>query len=205
MDEIILAACIDELEKIAAGPKIIHHDLRIPGQESKGPAGGFIPRGEYDRMQQGTHAIKNMPKVKGLKPGQDVVSLPPSKVMRAELRKKMGSDVPKSISNDLYKMTRRHELTHWLRNKRGKMPLDAEGRLKPGLRNVARTAREEAVANVAMLKGAKNKTMRRLTAATIPINVVNSVRGAYSDQGGVLRNAAGGTLKRIGKALRLTK
>jgi hypothetical protein len=87
----------------------------------------------------------------------------------------------------------RHELTHYLRDRAGHMA----GVGQPGLRNVLRTAREEAIAYGNGLKPFEKMGPQYLgqAAAGIPAGIVSSVRQAYANTGGAARAALGGTLK----------
>lgn len=96
-------------------------------------------------------------------------------------------------ANALQKNTRRHELTHYLRGKAGKM----EGVGQPGLRNVLRTGREELIAytkGVDAFDKMGPQYVSQAAKGVIP-GAVASVREAYPQ--GVAHAALGGTLKPV--------
>ncbi len=96
-------------------------------------------------------------------------------------------------ANALQKNTRRHELTHYLRGKAGKM----EGVGQPGIRNVLRTGREELIAytkGVDAFDKMGPQYVSQAAKGVIP-GAVASVREAYPQ--GVAHAALGGTLKPV--------
>lgn len=92
----------------------------------------------------------------------------------------------------------RHELTHAMRERAGHM----EGVGQPGLRNVLKTIREEAIANFEGIRGLERMKApqtapalyQNAVKAVVP-TMVGSVAGSYARQGGVGRAAFSGTLK----------
>jgi hypothetical protein len=127
MSPTTLMAFDDELQKIAAGPKIVH-DRTL---EALGVSGLFV---SADKLAT-TKKMKWLRKTTGTKPGQDLIMLVPAK---------KGSGYSKSM----YAAVKEHELTHMRRNKEGKL----KGYGKPGLANIVRTFREEAIAYYGGLK-----------------------------------------------------
>jgi hypothetical protein len=143
---------LEKLTKIAAGPEIIHRR--------------FVKK---DRGSAFFDPIKNR------------IELPyPSKAIPDAWRTHMVASMTapryaKEIQRDAYRSSRRHELTHWLRHKRGKLPTNPQ----VGLRGVGRTAMEEAIAYRQGLKRLKTWPGRLGAAAGIPGGIISSIRHVY--------------------------
>jgi hypothetical protein len=172
-----------ELEKIA-GPHLVEYDW---DPAMGGPMAGYVKkddigyaRAAYPHFEQ---AIEKRP----LPAGKSSVVMMPS---RESLSRHFSN--PKDMWHEML----RHENTHYLRDKAGKM----DGMGQPGLRNVLRTIREEAIAY------GKGGTSRHLSEAmkqkalqAAGANTVFSVRSAYAPIGGPAKGALAG---RLGSALR---
>lgn len=188
-----IQAFSDELQKLALDLRVLDH----PGL----PVGGAA----FDRRPSNPRAAQYHPQVQEMAAGKNhLVALQPTADIRQGFE---GVASPfTSAQKDLladaqYKSNRRHELTHYIRGKAGKM----EGVGQPGFRNLLRTAREEGAAYKEGVKpfrkviesGAFSPTeMRQLeanTGAHAGKGFVSSVRHAYPE--GLRRAALGGTLK----------
>lgn len=173
-----MSALARELEKVAVSVKIQHE----PGLlTTHGLAGKFVPEAAIRAENPALAASIGLPT------GKDALFIAP----KEEFITALHGDAAKGDS--AYRNIRRHELTHWLRAKRGKL----EGTGKPGLRNVLRTAREEAIAQISGLKAVKDPAHRALLAKGFAPGVVGSVQHAYQPHGGVVSGALGGTLKPV--------
>lgn len=158
----------DELEKIAAGPRVFHDPTLLT---HAGLAGKYIapevihsadPRAAMVRSAVAAHG-------KPIKPGQGFLAMAPLEQIRSSIAKPERTQA-------VYNATRRHEMTHWLRGKRGLM----RGLGEPGLMNVARTAREELAAQLSGLKARGMKEVPLIDKLkSLWVGVPGSVRAAY--------------------------
>ena len=173
------ASLFDELEKIALNVQLIHE----PGLLSThGLAGKHVTNKTIMAENPG------LAKTVNLKPGRDALFMAP----KSEFRAMVGQH-----GDEAYKATRRHELTHYMRGKRGKMARVGT----PGLRGLGTTAREELIAHVSALKGRSIPVQQGLARGIAP-GTLASMRSAYPGQ--KLRNVAmggkaGNLLRRVGR------
>lgn len=165
----------DELEKLGAGPDIIH----VPGMQQAGLSGSFLSRRKMRRFYKQDPG--RMAKELGMTelPKKDVVFLSKEKEIRKVLGKSVrGKSTPAAVirerAKEIYRSTRAHELTHWLRAKRGKFKRMG----KPGVRGVLSTGREELAAHVRALKRLPPALKAEL-AVSVPSGVMFSTRHAY--------------------------
>lgn len=166
-----LTAFVDELEKIAAGPRVIYDPEMRTGAQYWPPS--FVDRVEAARPDIGVKAMV------GKKHGA-LVGPHPSQF----------SHHPEGAQ--AYKALRRHEMTHWMRDRRGLFG----GVGKPGLRNVLRTAREEGAAYLSQRKALRNAPqIRRQSLVRLPKDFLTSMRAAYP--AGVGKAVMGGTLGKV--------
>lgn len=158
----VLSAFVAELEKVAAGPKVIEDPSLLP----RGLAGLHVRRKTLDAHLHHPAIVEELAR-HGFQPGQDALYVPPAH----QLQQLFGEHGP--IAG---KVVRRHEMTHWLRGRQGKL----EGFGEPGLPNVLRTAREELAAHLSSLrtKGLSHARRGNLILGT-PKGVIGSVKAAY--------------------------
>lgn len=183
-----LGAFHDELLKIALDVKVID----IPG----------LPHGGIHKKLDST----TPPEVHALAKGRkELIGLRPRPEIRSALDAEVGTALSNSqkglLSDATYQSMRRHELTHYMRGRKGKL----EGIGKPGLRNLARTAREEGIAYHQGLKPVRKalesgafepalkKRLEAGTGAALGQNFMHSMNHAYP--AGLRRAALSGTLK----------
>jgi hypothetical protein len=121
---------------------------------------------------------------------KDVVLVPSKKALLA-----MG--VPERNIDPLYRATRRHEIAHWSRARKGKM----KGYGEPGLRNVLRSAREEMIAYGSMGKRLPEEMERNWAKEFFPATAA-SVQQAYAPTGGVKKAILGGSLSKPARIAR---
>jgi hypothetical protein len=181
IEEGMLTGFYNELEKIAISVQVVHE----PGLLSEhGLAGKHVT---HEKLMAENPALA---KKLGIKPGKDVLFMAP----QAEYERLYGPQ-----GREGYRAVKRHELTHYMRGKRGKMKRVGT----PGLRGLGATAREELVAHISAMRGRSDPAQLALAKGLVP-GVVGSVRHAY--QGQPLRQVAmGGTLGRVGRFLRLVR
>lgn len=106
--------------------------------------------------------------------------------------------VNERVAELIRRSTMRHELTHAMRERAGKM----EGFGKPGLRNVLRSYREEGIASMEGLRALEKlkahqtnpELVAQIATGTLP-GIQTSVQHAYKPHGGILRGALSGSLK----------
>ena len=164
-----LSAFSDELEKIAAGPKIFHD----PSLLQLGLVGKYIPPSEIHSTKPQAEYLRNT--IPGIKPGQGLLAMTPRETIRASIAKP-------ERANAAYNITRRHEMTHWLRERRGKM----KGIGQPGLMNVGRTIREELAGHLSGIRARGTAGVPfRDKAMSVLVGVPASLKAAYPR--GVLR------------------
>jgi hypothetical protein len=183
---ISFSAFSDELVKIAAGPVIRDTPTLLSQYGRVGhyytPENMELPGNAELKSQVGAKANKG---VVLMAPRSEIAAVP---------------GVNPEGANRIYRSYRRHELTHWKRGQMGKL----EGVGQPGIRNVLRTAREEIAANA---QGAKSLLRSGVPAGAIGRNAAltfaGSMRGAYP--GGIGKAMLGGTISRIGRALRVIR
>lgn len=163
------------IEKLGAGPDIVH----VPGLQQAGLTGKFMPRRQAKRFYK--QYSGEMAKELGITgpPKKDVVFLSEEKELRKVIGKKVkGKGVPAAAirgrAKGFYAAARAHELTHWLRAKKGKFKRVG----KPGVRGVLSTGREELAAHVRSLKRLPPALKAEL-AFGIPGGVMFSTRHAY--------------------------
>jgi hypothetical protein len=164
---IYLAAFVDELEKIAAGPARIVDEQLPPGTAQ------YWQPHKVDAVDA-AHPQIGLKRHVGKRHGALLSGPSPQ--------------FPSFEENAASRGLRRHELTHWLRDRKGKMT----GVGKPGFGNVLRTAREEAVAYGGELKSLRRAGaphMQPLSVMTIPKRFLGSMKAAYPK--GILRAALG--------------
>lgn len=188
MNSIALSTMRDELLKIASDIKV-HHDPVGTMRQT-----GFV--GKYFSPAR----VAEEPVLQGISGGKKHVLALPAREDFTDLLKNRPDFVGdpeglRTASDAAYKSSRKHELTHYLRGKKGKM--DRYG--KPGVRGVLTTGREEVAAHLQGLKPYKRseKMMSQASQGVIP-GVVGSVQSAYPQ--GIRKALLGGTL---GKALGL--
>jgi hypothetical protein len=185
-------AFFSELEKIAA-PHLLEYDYN-PVEHGPSPFAKHMTQQQF--QQNANHPLILAATEKRQVPaGKSSIVLMPSK-------ESMGRHFDSTTTKDLWHNLLRHENTHYLRNKAGKM----EGLGKPGLRNVLRSAREE---GIAYAEGAGSKHLSDIakTRATYGIGsgVASSLAQAYAPLGGPRKAALGGRLGAGLRALRLIK
>tara|TARA_B100000131_G_scaffold132800_1_gene129389 strand:- start:5229 stop:5801 length:573 start_codon:yes stop_codon:yes gene_type:complete len=187
MNKLLASAFVDEMEKLAAGPLIVHmSDPSSPGKHVK--ASTFL-NNPPERLRQ---IMAEVPAVrKAAEKGQSVLFLPSPEGL-SKLYGPAGGQAA-------YNTMRRHEMTHWLRDRRGKM----KGVGEPGLRNVLRSAREEMAAHLSQtrtrgLTGVQREALGKLVGP----GTIGSVKANYAYMGGARKAALGGTASKILKALK---
>ena len=115
MDDITIAAVFDELEKVALSVQQVHH----PGLLSfQGLAGKYV---NQDTLKQNPALAKQV----GVKPGKGALFMAP----KAEFVQMYGPQ-----GEEAYRAIKRHELTHYMRGKRGKMQRVGTPRPRPARR-----------------------------------------------------------------------
>lgn len=154
--------------------------------------------GNVHGMYVQPHLVASSPQAQALAAGKPKLlverPLGEYRQMVASTRDYMGAS-PESIdraAGALRDSIRRHELTHYLRDKAGKLP--PTGPQHAGLRNVLRLAREEGIAHlegVTPLAKVSPRLGTQAAAGVVP-GVVASVRHAY---GPIRRAMLSGTLK----------
>tara|TARA_Y100000034_G_C6905241_1_gene419816 strand:+ start:2923 stop:3489 length:567 start_codon:yes stop_codon:yes gene_type:complete len=164
MHAVLIKAFMEEMEKVSAGPHMIEADDVFQGL--------YMRRGDFDRQMQEKPQVRailqrNHPQIFS-NTKKDVVFTP----SRAALRR-MG--IPEENIEATWKGARRHELAHWMRNRRGKMGEYG----KPGLLNKLRTFREEAVAWKATPPTRGGDFQRKMVKAHWPEFAVQSTQAAY--------------------------
>jgi hypothetical protein len=176
-----LSAFFDELSKVAVSVQ----EISEPGLlTTHGLAGKWVPHAKV--IEENPALAKKV----GLRTGRDALFMAP----REEFLRAYGPQ-----GGEAYKAVKRHELTHYLRGKRGKM----ERVGTPGLRGLGATAREELIAHFEAMRGRSPGVQKALAQSFVP-GVVGSVRHAYQNR--PLRQVAmGGTLGRVARALRLMR
>lgn len=188
----MFSAFFTELEKIA-GPHLLEYDYD-PALHGPSPFARYMNQQQF--QQAADHPlVRAATEKRPIPAGKSSVVLMPT-------RESMGRHFDSTTTNDLWHSMLRHENTHYLRDKAGKM--EALG--KPGLRNVLRSAREEALAYA---EGASSKHLSD-AAKTKSIHGIGpstafSVTHAYAPSGGVRKAALGGRLGAGLRALRLIK
>jgi len=200
-----LAAFADEVEKIAAS--VVMSEL--PGLFSvQGFGAAYMNPERVARATQLDPALAKHPAFsKAVKTKKHLVLVPPKRELRA-----MAEAVPTikadpaavdRLSEGLARGARRHELAHYKRTLRGKM----EGYGKPGVRNVLRTLREEAIANISGVQGHKKMLPREraIFAGEALKDVGRSTRHAYASEGGIRKALVGGTLGKLLRAARMVR
>jgi hypothetical protein len=169
MNRVMLLAFSDELEKISAGPALVYD----PQAEQSGSAAAYWPPKKVDQVDT-IHPQLGLKKYVGKKHGLIVTTHPSQYAYHPE-------------GKAAYRALRRHEMTHWARDKKGKMKGIGEG----GLGNVLRTAREEVVAygsqDKALRRGGAGLGTRVKAVLRTPKLFLGSMRTAYPK--GVLRAA----------------
>lgn len=179
--EAMFLSFYDEVEKIALSIQRVH----VPGMLAQGVAGKHVKRETL--MAENPALAKQF----GVKTGKDILFIAPE----SDYTKAFGARGKAG-----YKAITQHELTHYLRGKRGKMKRFGT----QGLRGLGATAREELIAHLAPVVRARDPGVQKALSAGVLPGVVASVRHAYKGQ--PLRQVAlGGTLGRVGKALKLIK
>lgn len=168
------------------------------------------PVGSVQEALQGTRGIEGLFASAAANP-QLAAELPPGKrgvlfTRNLEETRKHLADalkipveqVNERVAELIRRSTMRHELTHAMRERAGKM----EGFGKPGLRNVLRSYREEGIASMEGLRALENlkahqtnpELVAQIATGTLP-GIQTSVQHAYKPHGGILRGALSGSLK----------
>ena len=165
------------MEKVAAGPLIIHvEDPNLLNAR----AVHITPEGLISQKEEAHRTIANRwPKaMDAAKSGRAVILLP-----SVENLSKHPSLSPED-AKATYKQLRRHELTHWMRHRKGYRGMQ----VKPGIGNVLRNAREELAAHVSQVKtkGLNPSQKAAFKSAIIP-GTLQSVSQNYSHQGGAIK------------------
>tara|TARA_Y100000034_G_C6905241_1_gene419815 strand:+ start:2302 stop:2880 length:579 start_codon:yes stop_codon:yes gene_type:complete len=188
----IYKSFVNELRKIAAGPLVIDvDDISL----LNGRAVHVLPDGILSPKSQAHHIIRNkFPQaIAAAEQGKSVILLPSKKNLASSPY--VGPDAADAAYNQL----RRHEMTHWLRWKKGKKGME----ISPGVRGVVRNAREEFAASVSQVKTrGLHPAQQKLMASQVIPSTVASVKGNYAHQGGVKKALMGG---KAGKALRFLR
>ena len=185
-----------ELEKIAAGPFMIEVDdpSLLSGHALNVTAESFL------KNPNDTHRviIKHWPQaLEAAKKGRGVVLVPSIK----NLEQMPGMDPESARAN--YKQLRRHELTHWMRKRKGYGGIESA----PGLRNVLKNTREEWAAHVSQAvgtRGISDAHRKQIASAAWP-GTMSAVAGNYAHMGGVRKAALGGNFGRALRALRVIR
>lgn len=180
------SAFFAELEKIAT-PYLLEYDYN-PAEHGPSPFARYMTR-EHLQQNAAHPLILSATEKRPVPASKSSVVLMPSK-------ESLGRYFDNTTAKDVWHSMLRHENTHYLRDKAGKM----EGLGKPGLRNIMRTAREEAIAYA---EGAGSRHLSDAAKArsiqAIGPNTSHSIHAAYAPTGGVRKAALGG---RFGDALR---
>ena len=183
----------DELVKISTELKVHHAPVGALAQH------GFV--GKYFDPE----AVKSTPVLQQAAQGKKHLLVLPQKADFRTLlegrRDYIGKpELVERAGNAAYQSSRRHELTHYLRQKKGKMARYG----KPGVRGLLSTGREEAIAyskGLSPLKRISEKSYVEGMKGVIP-GTIGSVRQAYPQ--GLRAAAMGGRLGgliRAGKKL----
>jgi len=184
LKETTLTAFCDELEKIALSIKQVDQ----PGMLSlHGLAGKHVT---HDTIMRENPAFAKQLGVSST--GKDVIFMAPKQEFAAAYG---------SHGDEARRAIKRHELTHYMRGKRGKM-----ARLgKPGLRGLGVTAREELAAHLVPALRTKSPEIQKALAKGVLPGTLQSVRTAYPGQrlrDVAMGGKAGALLKRVGKFFR---
>ena len=182
MDTHTQEALFDEMEKIALGVKQMHQPGLLTFQ---GLAGKYVTNDTI--MKQNPAFAKKLGLSAG---GKDALFMAP----KQEFASAYGQH-----GDATYRAIKQHELTHYLRGKKGKMIRYG----KPGLRGLGTTAREELAAHLTAAGRAKSPQIQQALARGVVPGTVQSVRAAYPRQR--LRDVAmGGSLgKAVGRVRKL--
>lgn len=187
----MFSAFFAELEKIAA-PHLLEYDYN-PVEHGPSPFAKYMTQQQF--QQSSGHPIIRAATEKRQVPAGKPIVLMPSK-------ESVGRHFDSTTAKDIWHHLLRHENTHYLRDKAGKM----EGVGKPGLRNVMRSAREE---GIAYAEGAASKHLSDIAKTRakrgIGIGVASSVAHTYAPLGGPRKAVLGGRLGAGLRALRLIK
>lgn len=187
----MLGSFTDELAKIALDVGV-HHEPRGTLAQT-GFIGKWFPPETVEKNPILQQVGKGKPHVLALPQKEDFKDLLRSRPDFVGNPEKL-----EEAAQAAYKSSRRHELTHYLRSKKGKMARYG----KPGVRGVLTTGREELAAYVQGAKPFKKVSPKahQEVIAGIPSGVVGSVRTAYPE--GVGKALMGG---RLGSALQVAK
>jgi len=181
MNSVTESALFNELEKIALG---VQEVTQLGTQQPTGLSNVYGSLIKNKEMVKDPELVKRI----GLKPGKDALIMAP----KSTFVRDFGPN-----SEGAYKAVKQHELTHYLRGRRGKMARVGT----PGLRGLASTAREELAAHLVPAMRAKSPEIQQALSKGVLPGTIQSVRAAYPGQR--LRDVAmGGTLKRIAKLFR---
>lgn len=190
--QVLTFFALELLEKTAAGPLII--DVDDPRLLSTN-AVNLDPKSFLSTADSPAKTLikQQYPEaVEALKAGRGVIMLP----SKANLAQNPFLDA--ETADATYKQLRRHEMTHWMRGRKGK-----DLSTSPGIRGVLRNAREElaATASQTKIKGVSPAITRTLQANMVPAALA-SVKSNYAHQGGPLKAMAQGSLKKVFGALK---
>lgn len=193
MDEQVLTFfALELLEKTAAGPLIIDVDdprLLNTAALNLDPKTFFSTADTASKAQ----VRQLFPEaVEALEKGRGVILLP----SKANLAQSPFLDAEEADA--AYKQLRRHEMTHWMRSRKGK-----DLSVSPGIRGVLKNAREELAAAVSQtkIKGVPPEITRTLQTSVIPATLT-SVKANYANRGGPLKAMTQGSLKKVFGALK---
>lgn len=184
-------AMCDELTKIALG--VVEREASP--QHMLGGHGMLTPSHLMSPMGRATYSVPEGKALLRVAPTEDHLK------QLGGIRRLMTEGTQKNVGEDLRNVTRRHELIHYMRARKGLM----DGAGKPGIRNVLRTLREETAAGLGAAIRAKNPVIRALSIPSALGGAGVSTSNAYAHTGGVGKALLGGSIGKVLRALRLAK
>ncbi len=197
MTQHVWTAFVREFEKLAAGPRVfVDHDGRVMRHIFSNAPGAERTSGVYLSPENIAHLPRHL-KRRVPEGGAAVV------VQSPRLIAKQQTLLP-HMAEDIEKLVRRHEMTHWARARSGKLNMQHP----PGLRALAHIFKEEVAANLATrkvpVKTFVGRRQQRRFVYGAPLYAAQSTAGNLEAMGGLRGALSKGSL---GKAVRrvLTK
>jgi len=179
------ASFFNEMEKIALG---VQEVTQLGAQQPPGFPTVYGSLVKNKEMMRYPELVKRI----GLKSGKDALVMAPESTFVRDFGPNSGA---------ARKAVKQHELTHYIRGRRGKMKRVGT----PGLRGLGATAREEIAAYLTPALRAKSPEMQKALSKGILPGTVQSVRSAYPGQrlrDVAMGGKAGALLRRAGRFFR---